>query len=113
MKMPTTIRLATASVLASLVLAAQPVVTPTPDRPDDIEKAGVYTISNSFEMGYRFSDVSGNRDVYRSSVNFGNGLRLFEGQLRINTQEGKGSLFDEFAFNTVGAGNDPYQSSIL
>ena len=64
-------------------------------------------------MGYRFSDVSGNRDVYRSSVNFGNGLRLFEGQLRINTQEGKGSLFDEFAFNTVGAGNDPYQSSIL
>ncbi len=113
MKMPTTIRLATASVLASLVLAAQPVVTPTPDRPDDIEKAGVYTISNSFEMGYRFSDVSGNRDVYRSSVNFGNGLRLFEGQLRINTQEGKGSLFDEFTFNTVGAGNDPYQSSIL
>ena len=48
MKMPTTIRLATASVLASLVLAAQPVVTPTPDRSDDIEKAGVYTISNSF-----------------------------------------------------------------
>ena len=113
MKMPTTIRLATASVLASSVLAAQPVVTPTPDRPDDIEKAGVYTISNSFEAGYRFSDVSGNRDVYRSSVNFGSGLRLFEGQLRINTQEGKGSLFDEFAFNTVGAGNDPYQSSIL
>ena len=113
MKTPTAIRLATAFVLASFALEAQPVVAPTPDRPDDIEKAGVYTISNSFEAGYRFSDVSGNRDVYRSSVNFGNGLRLFEGQLRVNTQEGKGSFFDEFAFNTVGAGNDPYQSSIL
>ena len=40
-------------------------------------------------------------------------MRLFEGQLRINTQEGKGSFFDEFAFNTFGAGNDPYQSSTL
>ena len=113
MKTPTIIRVATASLLASLAVEAQPVVTPTPDRPDDIDKAGVYTISNSFEAGYRFSDVSGNRDVYRSSVNFGNGMRLFEGQLRINTQEGTGSFFDEFAFNTFGAGNDPYQSSIL
>ena len=113
MKMPTTLRLATALVLASLVLEGQSVVAPTPDRSDDIEKAGVYTISNSFEAGYRFSDVSGNRDVYRSSVNFGSGMRLFEGQLRINTEEGKGSFFDEFAFNTFGAGNDPYQSSTL
>ncbi len=113
MTTPPIIRLATAFALASLVLEAQPVVAPTPDRPDDIEKAGVYTISNSFEAGYRFSDVSGNRDVYRSSVNFGSGMRLFEGQLRINTQEGKGSFFDEFAFNTFGAGNDPYQSSTL
>ena len=108
MKTPTTIRLATAFLLASLILVAQPVVAPTPDRLDEIEKAGVYTVSNSFEAGYRFSDVSGNRDVYRSSVNFGNGMRLFEGQLRVNTQEGKGSLFDEFAFHTIGAGNDPY-----
>ncbi len=63
----------------AVIVFAQPVVTPTPDRNDDIEKAGAYTVSNSFEVGYRMSDVSGNRDVYRSSVNYGNGFRLFEG----------------------------------
>ena len=45
MKMPTTIRLAAAFVLASLALEGQSVVAPTPDRPDDIEKAGVYTMA--------------------------------------------------------------------
>ena len=92
---------------------AQQVVTPTPGANDDLSAIGPYTISNSFEAGYRLSDVSGNRDVYRSSVNFGNGMRLFEGQLRINTLEGRGKYFDELAFHTFGQGQDPYQSSSL
>ena len=95
------------------IVFAQPVVTPTPGRNDDIEKAGAYTISNSFEVGYRMSDVSGNRDVYRSSVNYGNGFRFLEGQLRINTEDGKGKYFDEFSFQTLGTGQDPYQASSL
>ncbi len=94
-------------------LRAQPAVTPTPDRPDEITKTQGYSVSNTFEAGYRLSDVSGNRDVYRSSVNFGNGIRLFEGQLRVNSLEGHGSLFDELSFHTMGQGQDPYQSSIL
>jgi len=95
------------------IVFAQPVVAPTPDRNDDIEKAGAYTVSNSFEVGYRLSDVSGNRDVYRSSVNYGNGFRLLEGQLRINSEDGKGKYFDEFSLQTLGTGQDPYQSSSL
>ena len=94
-------------------VGAQQVVTPTPGANDDLSAIGPYTISNSFEAGYRLSDVSGNRDVYRSSVNFGNGMRLFEGQLRINTLEGRGKYFDELAFHTFGQGQDPYQSSSL
>ena len=97
----------------SAVLFAQPVVAPTPGRNEDIEKVGAYTVSNSFEVGYRMSDVSGNRDVYRSSVNYGNGFRLLEGQLRINTEDGKGKYFDEFSFQTIGTGQDPYQASSL
>ena len=113
MTMPRTLKLLTAMLALAASMAAQPVVTPTPDRPDGIKKTADYTISNSFEFGCRFADVSGNRDVYRSSVNYGNGVRLFEGQLRINTLDGKGKLFDEFSFQTTGAGRDPYQSSGL
>ena len=97
------------ALLAATLVRAQPIITPTPDMPDEIEEAGDYTISNSFEVGYRMSNVSGNHDVYRSSINFGNGVRLFEGQLRINSKEGKGTLIDNLSFHTVGQGEDPYQ----
>ena len=96
-------------ILVVTLARAQPLVTPTPDMPDESEEAGDYTISNSFEVGYRMSDISGNHDVYRSSVNFGSGVRLFEGQLRIHSKEGKGTLIDELSFHTVGQGEDPYQ----
>jgi len=101
------------AVLLAAAAGAQPVVTPTPDAPGDLEEAGPYTISNSFETGHRFAEVAGNEDAYRSSVNYGNGLRLFEGELRIHSKEGRGTLFDEFSFNTQGAGRDPYQSHIV
>jgi hypothetical protein len=105
------------TILLLLLLAAgasaQPVVTPTPDRPEEMKNAGDYTVSNSFEAGYRLADIAGNRDVYRSAVNFGNGIRLFEGQLRIHSREGNGSLFDEFSFHTLGQGEDPYRATTL
>ena len=101
------------ALLAATLVKAQPIVTPTPDMPDEIEEAGDYTISNSFEVGYRMSNVSGNHDVYRSSVNFGNGVRLFEGQLRINSKEGRGTLIDNLSFHTVGQGEDPYRFTRL
>jgi hypothetical protein len=89
------------------------VLTPTPDRPGALEKRGGYTISNSFETGYRFASVGGNRDVYDSSVNFGNGVRLFEGELRVDSIDGKGKWLDEFGFNIRGGPGDPYQSNIV
>lgn len=105
--------LVSALVFGSGALSAQPVIAPTPDRPSDLLTLENYSVTNSFEVGYRFSDVGGNRDVYRSSVNYGNGMRLLEGELRLNSKDGHGSLFDEFAFHTSGIGNDPYQSSNL
>ena len=94
--------------LASLA-AAQSTVAPSPDKPGDLEKAGGYTVTNSYEVGYRFADVSGNRDVYRSAVNFGNGMRLLEGSLRVHSEDGRSRFLDEFTFHTLGAATDPYQ----
>ena len=89
---------------------AQPVVAPSPAPDEEVERTGGYTISNSFEGGYRFATVGGDHDAYRASVNYGNGFRLFRGELRIDSLDGRGRFFDEFRFQTFGAGDDPYQS---
>ena len=96
------------------VLWAQPVVAPTPSDPATSERntAG-YTVSQSFELGYRFRSVDGNSDRYRSDVNFGNGIRLLGSSLSLHSLEGHGKLFDELTLTTQGLGNDPYQSSTL
>ena len=113
MKTYTSIQIIGAALIAAATTLAQPVVTPTPGMPDEIKDVSAYTISNSFEVGYRMSDVSGNHDVYRSSINYGSGIRLLEGQLRINSKEGSGTAIDELSFYTIGAGGDPYQSTRL
>lgn len=97
------------ALLFASSLPGQGVVAPTPDRPDAPQSIAGYSISNSFETGYRFTDVSGNRDAYRAAVNYGSGLRLFEGRLRIHSEDGRGKYFDEFSFHTMGAAADPYQ----
>ncbi len=100
-------------LLSASALDAQSVVTPTPDRPNELRTGDGYLMSSSFEAGYRFADVAGNQDMYRASVNYGNGLRLFEGQMRLHSADGQGKLLDEFQFRTVGAATDPYQFSTV
>jgi hypothetical protein len=95
---------------SALLAAAQTPVAPSPEEPGDLEKAGSYTITNSYEVGYRFADVSGNRDVYRAAANYGNGMRLLEGSLRVHSEDGKSRFLDEFTFHTLGAATDPYQN---
>ncbi|MBI3666510.1 MAG: hypothetical protein HY236_09870 [Acidobacteria bacterium] len=72
-----------------------------------------YTVTNSYELGYRSTFVSGDREMYRSTVNYNNGLRLFEGSLRANSRDGHGRFFDEIVLTTFGSGGDPYQASSL
>lgn len=104
-------------ILLSLMLAAgaaaQPVVAPTgaPLGTPRGENMGGYNTQNSFEVGYRWRDVTGSLGKYRSDVNFGNGLRLLGSSLSIHSREGQGGYFDEILLNTQGLGNDPYQSS--
>ncbi len=97
-------------------LTAQPTVAPSQEttarrRGEDL--GANYNVVNSFETGYRFHSVDGNREKYRSDVNFGNGLRLLGSHLTINSKDGQGGLFDELVLTTQGLGNDPYQSANL
>lgn len=94
---------------------AQPTVAPSTEpvgtpRGDDLEG---YNIRESFELGYRFASIDGNRGKYRSDVNFRNGVRLLGSRVGIQSKDGKGRLFDEFTLSTQGLGGDPYQFANL
>ena len=97
------------------LLEAQQVVAPTPDQVGSPrgENTGNYNVTNSFETGYRFSQVGGDVGMYRSDVNYGNGLRLLGSSLTVNSKDGHGKYFDEIVLNTLGLGNDPYQAVTL
>jgi hypothetical protein len=107
---------------ASILLAgiaqaalAQPVVAPTPETVGSArgENWSDYNITNSFETGYRFADIFGNRGKYRADENYRNGIRLLGSQFSANSKDGHGGLFDEILLNTQGLGGDPYESAIL
>ena len=96
-------------------LAAQETVAPTPDQagPARGENWSGYNIVNSFETGYRFAGVAGNRDEYSSMVNYRDGVRLLGSFFSMNSKDGHGRFFDEIVLTTEGLGNDPYQSAVL
>ncbi len=102
-------------ILLAQAAAAQEPVAPTPATVGAArgENTGDYNVTNSFETGYRFSQVGGNEGMYRSSVNYGNGIRLLSSSLSVHSRDGHGRWFDELVLTTSGLGNDPYQSAIL
>jgi hypothetical protein len=102
------------SAIASAALA-QPPVAPTNEPTESTrgDNMANYNILNSFETGYRFASIGGNGDVYRSMVNYTNGIRLLSSSLSISSKDGHGAWFDQFRLNTLGLGNDPYESATL
>jgi hypothetical protein len=105
----------TALLLLAVPLVAQPPVAPTgsaTESPDGQNVSG-YNVLQSFEAGYRWRTVGGDLDMYRSTVNYGNGLRLLSSSLLVQSKDGKGKWFDQIILNTLGLGNDPYQFASL
>ncbi len=103
-----------AAVVLRLGLA-QPTVAPTsepvgPPRGNDLSD---YNIVDSFETGYRFRTFGGSFDQYRSTVNYGDGIRLLSSFFTMNSKDGHGRFFDEIVLTTQGLGNDPYQNATL
>jgi len=101
-----------AALFCSLSLAQQSLApTPDPVGPAKGETPGNYNVIQSWELGYRFAEVAGNRGEYRSNVNYGNGVRLLGGSLSIHSKNGRDRWFDEIVLTTQGLGNDPYESA--
>ena len=86
--------------LAACALA-QPVVTPTPDRPSDIDSAAGYTVSNSFETGYRFATRLGAMRMSTAPTSTtATACGCSRASCGVDSEDGRGALFDEFSFNT-------------
>jgi len=102
-------------VLLAPALLAQQVAVPTPDQAGSPrgENTSDYNVVDSFETGYRFAVVDGSVGTYRSDVNYGNGIRLLDSNLSVNSRDGHGRWFDQIVFTTIGLGNDPYQAVTL
>jgi hypothetical protein len=104
-----------AASVVVLALHAQTPVAPTAEsvgipRGDNVSG---YNLRQSFELGYRWHSVGGDLGMYRSTVNYGNGPRLLSSSLSVNSLEGHGGYFDQIQLNTLGLGNDPYESASL
>ena len=97
--------------LASVAFAQQ-TAAPSPEAPAQ-NTIGDYTVTQSFEAGYRALSLTGNGASYQSMVNYGNGLRLFDGDVEAASKGGQGWLFDQLSLKTSGLGNDPYESATL
>lgn len=66
------------------------------------------------EVGYRWvSDVAGNRDVYRSMVNLGEGPKLMRSRLSMRSPLGSCGLFDRLDLSLNNWGGEPYNTMRL
>ncbi len=102
--------------LAALTVYAQPPVAPTTGEQVGNprgDNTADYNVMNSFELGYRFGTAGGDFDMYRSTVNYTDGVRLLSSSLSIQSRDGHGHWFDQIQLNTQGLGNDPYESATL
>jgi hypothetical protein len=86
--------------------------TQTPDVPGgDGFTLGAYQGHADIELGYRWvSDVSGNKDVYRSMVNLGSGPKLLRSNISLRSNYGAGGLFDRLDISANSWGGDPYNT---
>lgn len=98
-------------LLVAWIGLAQETVTPTPEQAGSPrgETVGGYNVVNSIETGYRFATIGGDLPMYRSAVNFGNGVRLLSSYFTMNSKDGHGRWFDSIVITTQGLGNDPYE----
>jgi hypothetical protein len=74
---------------------------------------GNYNIKQSIEFGGRFTNISGNSQVYNSFVNLQQGPRLLGFTMEMTSLNHHGTLFDRLYFSNFGYGGDPIDFSRL
>ncbi len=75
--------------------------------------SGGYNIQQTFEFGYRSSNINGNLNTYNTFENLGSGLRLFDFDFQMRSLGHNGVLFDKLTFSNFGYGGDPNNVSRL
>lgn len=74
---------------------------------------GNYHVQQTVELGYRFTDFSGNLNTYDTFVNLQQGPRLLNFTTEMHSLNSTGSLFDRLFFSNFGYGGDPNDASRL
>lgn len=93
-------------VMLGLVLAAAEARAqqPAPEGPDLV---GPYTVTSSVEVGVRGVKVEGDRDKYRSDLNYQPGFQFLDSSLLMKASPGEGGLFDSLLVRVTGWDSDP------
>src|SRR6185437_13125296 len=74
---------------------------------------GNYNVKQSVELGYRFTNFTGNSNVYDTFVNLQQGPRVLGFSTEMHSLNKTGSLFDRLYFDNFGYGGDPNDASRL
>ncbi|RMG45348.1 MAG: hypothetical protein D6723_18470 [Acidobacteria bacterium] len=98
-------RLGTALVLLMVVLPC----ARAQEQPEPLKLGGMVT-TGSLEFGLRQALLGGNQDVYRSQVNLGSGIRLWDVFIESRSPENTGPLYDYFTYSMRSWGGDPYNT---
>ena len=80
-----------------------------PSKPETGRTWGVYSVTSSLELGYRFVDARGSEQRYLSDVNVRDGFRVLESSLDMRARPGSGLLFDFLHTEVDNAGGDQSQ----
>jgi hypothetical protein len=98
--------------LVSSAIAQQPSPSPKPKPAETTAveagaDSGGYTYISSLEFGYRGTAVDGDRNKYKSDLNYKAGPRVFDSSFLMKAKEGNGTFFDTLLVTATGFGGDP------
>jgi hypothetical protein len=97
-----------ATLCLALMFSMSVAQTPTPQPAStNVVTWGGYNVTSVTEVGYRWRRVSGNDNKYRSDLDYRQGLRLFDTNLYLQSDSGKGKYFDTLLLTNSGWGSDP------
>lgn len=91
-------------IAVTSVWAQSPAPSPSSSSTGEV---GDYNITASFEFGYRYVGVNGDRDKYNSDLNYRKGLRIFDSSIRIEDVRGTHKFIDSALITVSGWGADP------
>lgn len=96
-----------AANLLAVILLASAALGQTPSPSPEEEKWGDFGVKSSIEFGFRGRNVDGSENKFRSDWNYKTGFRVFNSSFALETEDGKGKLFDSVVVNSSGWGADP------